>query len=889
MAQFELRLCSQIPLPARKGGVETCLMILRFVSAINALTLAIGCLTAADQPNVIVILVDDMGFSDISCYGGEIPTPNIDALAAGGMKFSQFYNTGRCSPTRASLLTGLYPHQAGMGHLDGTIHQNHPGYQGRLNENCVTIPEVLGEAGYFTAITGKWHAGQQGPDQPTPPWERGFQRSLNLPRGGLHFSDQTGPKGGTSLFLNGAQIARDDPRFNPPWYGTHLWTEWGIKFLDEAIEAKKPFFLYLAHPAPHFPCMAPEETIAKYRGKYMSGWDKLREERYARQISMGLIESNWPLTPRPEEIPAWDSLSEKDKVRYDDMMAIYAAMIEEVDTSIGTLVTGLRERDQLHNTLILFLSDNGGNAETGIRGKYKGEQPGDPHSDVFIGKCWAHLNNTPFRQYKHYNHEGGIATPLIAHWPDGIAATKEWITTPGHLVDLMATCVDLGNGSYPEHFKQHAIAPMEGKSLRPVFDGGELPERPLYFEHEGNAAVRQGEYKLVRLGRKGAWELYDMGSDRTEAHDLAAAMPEKTAKLRELWTQWAKTHQVLPYPAKKEKKKALTEKPIDPHSAFKTHDQAVHVMEYEWMRDPCIYRHGGTFMLTATRLEHTMGDSQGIEIWSSNDLINWEGLGVPWNFFRSSWLKDKEREANENGSPFWLWAPELYFIDHRWVAVHTTNKKLSNLLISDGGEYNDSYAEPFGADFGHRHDPSIFTDHDGSHWLVWGCASIARLKPDFSGFAGEEIAIGPSDRKLGHEGCTIRRIGSRYVLFGTAWSSDNPDMGTYNLYYCTSDKITGPYGPRQFAGRFCGHGTPFKDKQGRWWSTAFQNGQFESDLRKGQQLCDAGKPWTLNPQGLTLVPLDVQSTSGGDVVIRAKAAGHRSPGPEEIQKFTNLD
>ncbi|WP_419195128.1 arylsulfatase [Novipirellula herctigrandis] len=510
--------------------------------------------TAADRPNMVVVMVDDMGFSDIGPYGSEIPTPNLDALAAGGVKFSQFYNTGRCCPTRASLLTGLYSHQAGIGWM--TADQGAPGYAGRLNNKCVTIAEVLREAGYFTAITGKWHVGA---NHDVNPWGRGFDRNLTLAAGGVHFSNQTGSKGGASLFLNGETIALDDPRANPPWYGCDLWTDQGIDFVDEAIAANKPFFWYLAHTAPHFPCMAPEETIAKYRGKYMAGWDKLREERYARQIASGLIDPNWKLEARPEEVPAWDSLSPNEQSRYDDMMAIYAAMIDQVDKNIGKLVDALRERNQLDNTIILFLSDNGGNAEAGVTGKYNGANPGDPHSDVFIGRCWAHLNNTPFRKYKHYNHEGGTATPLIAHWPRRIkplSGPSGWIETPTHVIDIMATCVDLGGATYPQSYQGNAITPMQGQSLKPLMVGaGNFADRPLFWEHEGNAAIRVGNRKLVRQGMNGDWELLDLKADRTEQNDLASEMPEQVAALSTQWQKWAKEANVLPKPKNGKKRK----------------------------------------------------------------------------------------------------------------------------------------------------------------------------------------------------------------------------------------------------------------------------------------------------------------------------------------------
>ena len=392
------------------------------------------------------------------------------------------------------------------------------------------------------------------------PTARGFHRSLNLEMGGVHFSNQTGRMKSRKLHFNGEEIAKDDPRLSPPWYGTDLWTEQGIRFVDEAIAAEKPFFWYLAHVAPHFPCMAPEETIAKYRGKYMEGWERLREERYARQIESGLIDENWKLEPRPEEMPAWDSLSADEQKRYDDMMAIYAAMIEEVDRNIGKLVAALRERNQLDNTLILFLSDNGGNAEAGVPGRYEGDQPGDPHSNVFIGRCWAHLNNTPFRKYKHYNHEGGTATPLIAHWPAALKSTTGnggWIKTPTHVIDIMATCVELGRATYPNEVNGQAIVSMQGQSLVPLLTGrDEFADRPLYWEHEGNAAIRVGDRKLVRQGVNGGWELFDLNSDRTEQNDLVERYPDEASALEKQWRAWANSANVVPRPpALKGKKK----------------------------------------------------------------------------------------------------------------------------------------------------------------------------------------------------------------------------------------------------------------------------------------------------------------------------------------------
>ena len=515
--------------------------------ALNALfALTVVAQTNA-RPNVVVILVDDMGWSDIGCYGGEIPTPNLDALAAKGVRFTQFYNTPRCSPTRASLLTGLYPHQAGMGHLDNVVREGSSGTTGKLNEHCVTMAEVLGEAGYFTAMAGKWHLGQQ---NGTPPWQRGFARVLNLRAGGIFFPNQNFQGGNDELtrraqeplYLDGQPVAHNSPLLGQNWYATFLWAEFGLKFVDEAQKARKPFFLYLPHNAPHFPLMAPQELIAKYRGKYKAGWDRLRAERYRRQIRMGLIDAKWPLSPREEESPAWDALSAEEQERFDHLMAVYAAMIEAIDTSVGTLVKGLQARGALDNTLILFLSDNGGNAESGPAGRFNGDPPGGPNSNLYLGMNWAALNNTPFRRFKHFTHEGGISTPLIAHWPNGIprARHNKLEPQPGHLIDLMATVLDVTGARYPREFKGKTIQPMEGVSLRPAFAGRPLKRtQPIFWEHEGNRAIRAGKWKLVSKYLE-AWELYDITADRVERNDLAAKHPDIVKKLAGAWEAWAK-------------------------------------------------------------------------------------------------------------------------------------------------------------------------------------------------------------------------------------------------------------------------------------------------------------------------------------------------------------
>ena len=510
-----------------------------------SLLLSANTLAAAPRPNIVVILVDDMGFSDIGCYGGEIRTPNLDKLAGGGVRFTQFHNTARCCPTRAALLTGLYPHQAGVGHMTeervGPDGSALPGYSGRLNDRCVTIAEVLRSAGYFTAMTGKWHVGQ---NHGVTPWGRGFDRNLTSAAGGFYFAES--PR--AEIFYNGKNVGTTNAPLTSHWYSTDLWTEYGLKFIDEARAAHKPFFLYVAHNAPHFPLQAPPEDIARWRGKYRVGWDKLREARYQRQLAMGLIDKSWPLSPRLDAVPAWDSLTPAEQDRYDHIMAIYAAVVEHMDKAVGALVEGLRERGELDNTLILFMSDNGGNAESGVPGRLEGQHPGDAQSTVFVGQCWATLNNTPFVRYKHYTDEGGIATPLIAHWPRGIPAARRGLLEPqpGHIVDILPSCLDVAGATYPEQFNGKPITPPEGVSLRPAFEGRPLGrKRPIFWEHEGNRAVLDGKWKLVALSAK-PWRLYDTGADRTEQNDLAVAQPERVNTLAAEWEAYAARANVLP-------------------------------------------------------------------------------------------------------------------------------------------------------------------------------------------------------------------------------------------------------------------------------------------------------------------------------------------------------
>ncbi len=503
---------------------------------------------ATKKPNIVLIMADDMGYSDIGCYGGEIHTPNLDRLASEGVRFSQFYNGARCCPTRASLLTGLYAHQAGVGFMVGN--QGYPAYQGYLNEQCVTIAEALKPAGYRTLMAGKWHVGEERSHWPT---DRGFDRYFGLISGAANYFDpsKTKAKGVTR------QMALDDQPYTPPeegFYMTDAFTDHAIEFLSESEQGDKPFFLYLAYTAPHWPLHAWPEDIAKYKGKYRKGWDKLREERRQRMIEMGLIREEWALSPRDTQTWPWED--EKDKELMDLKMAIYAAQIERMDAGIGRVLKTIESLGQKDNTLVMFLADNGGCAEggpTGFDNRKNGLPPGGVDSYMSYGLSWANASNTPFRRFKHWVHEGGIATPFIASWP-AVMKTRGTITSEvGHIIDVMATCVDAAGAEYPKIHKGKAVTPLEGESLVPIFrDGERKGHDAIFWEHQGNRAVRQGKWKLVSA-HGGSWELYDLEADRTELNNVIEAHPDKARELEALYQVWAAQCGVRPWPIKKPK------------------------------------------------------------------------------------------------------------------------------------------------------------------------------------------------------------------------------------------------------------------------------------------------------------------------------------------------
>ena len=487
------------------------------------------------RPNIILILADDMGFSDIGCYGSEIATPNLDRLAGNGARFSSFYNCARCCPTRASLLTGLYPHQAGVGHMTGpAFDYGTPGYQGRLADNTATIAEALRPAGYRTLMAGKWHLGD-GPGLLPP--DRGFDRYLGI------------VGGATSYFWPKLVSGREPVATPADCYTTDLFTDAALGFVREARADRRQYFLYLAYNAPHWPLHARPEDIEKYEGRYAGGWDKLRAERHERQKSIGIVDPRWPLSPRDPKVPAWDSLSAEQRKKMSRKMAVYAAMVDRLDQNIGRVVADVTAAGELDNTLILFLSDNGACAEVGAMGfdyqpKYPTppartvEEIGTPHSFASYGRSWSNAGNTPFRMHKHWVHEGGISSPLIAHWSARLVSRP--VAEVGHVMDLMPTLLDAAGATAPAERKGRPVQPLEGRSLLPAMTGGTLPARALGWEHEGNRAWRDGEWKLVSSFPDGGnWELHNLSDDRTELDDLSAKLPQKVAAMTKDYAAWA--------------------------------------------------------------------------------------------------------------------------------------------------------------------------------------------------------------------------------------------------------------------------------------------------------------------------------------------------------------
>lgn len=516
------------------------------------------------KPNIIVIMVDDMGFSDLSCYGSEINTPNIDKLASNGLKFTQFYNAGRCVPSRASLLTGMYAHKTGLGYMTAQDYGK-PGYRADMNNECVTIAEALKQNDYGTYMAGKWHVNlnfKEDESKHNWPLQRGFDKFYGtLIAAGSYYDPLTLVEGN-----NYVEPSED-------FYYTEAITDKSIDYIEKH-DSTKPFFLYMAYTAPHWPLQAREEAIAKHRGKFVKGWDILRKERYQKLQELGIIDSNWKLPELDEKNIPWEDV--ENKAWEQTRMEAYAGTIEHLDQGVGKLVRYLKENNKLDNTIIFFLSDNGADktehingmigssgkpwsvmnyvplytkkGEIVISGDYPGVALGPENTYGGYGLKWANLSNTPFRKFKTYVHEGGISTPMIVHWPKGIKSKNELRKQPAHITDIMATFLDISGTTYPKKYKGQNIKSLDGKSLLPAIINKDVRTRDtIFWEHQGNKAVRLGDMKLVSIFEKNTWELYDMAKDRTETNDLAELYPKKVKALEKVYNDWASESNVIPW------------------------------------------------------------------------------------------------------------------------------------------------------------------------------------------------------------------------------------------------------------------------------------------------------------------------------------------------------
>ncbi len=494
--------------------------------------------TSAAPPNVLFILADDLGFSDLGSYGGEIETPNLDALAENGLRYTQFYNTGRCWPSRASLLTGYYPHEVNRDKLPN----NKGGGRGVRQEWAKLLPEYLEPIGYRNYHSGKWHIDGDVLDG-------GFHKSYHMRNQGDFFTNK-----GNLYDDVPAEIPSDESGF----YATTAAADHAIECLQEhaAKHSDKPFFHYLAFIAPHFPLHALPEDIEKYRDRYLEGWDRLREERFAKQKRMDIINTtlsdiepdvgppyHFPKDLHrlgPEEVYRpfpWNTLSEEQKRFQAAKMAIHAAMVDRMDVEIGRVIAQLQAMDAFDNTLICFASDNGASTEIMVRSN--GHDPsvplGSAASYLCLGPGFSSASNTPFRRHKTWMHEGGIATPFIVHWPEGIDAKGELRSSPAHFIDFVPTLLEITGARKPDTVQGQPIPSAPGRSLVPSFAADQPIDRDfLWWMHDGHRAVRVDDWKLVAF-EDGPWELYHLESDRAESMDLAQSQPEKAQELKQIW------------------------------------------------------------------------------------------------------------------------------------------------------------------------------------------------------------------------------------------------------------------------------------------------------------------------------------------------------------------
>lgn len=821
------------------------------------------------QPNIVLILADDLGFSDLGCFGGEIHTPVLDNLAGEGVRFTQMYNSARSCPSRASLLTGLYPHQVGMGHMEaGNSRKDWPqGYSGFRGDNNVTIAEVLRQNGYYTAMSGKWHLGAQ------KPTERGFEDFYGLLGGFTSFWDQTKY---TRLPDQSTLKVYPEGEF----YATDAITEHAVEFAGKAKAQQKPLFLYLAYNAPHFPLHAPKERIDKYMETYLKGWDAIKDERYRRAMQMGLLQGSPEDTPRgvvpgsmfvdtPHDIPAWDSLSPDQQKDLARRMAIYSAMVDIMDENIGQVLAALKQNGQLDNTLIFFMSDNGACAEwhefgfdhrTGTEyHTFTGnelDQMGQKDTYHHYGTGWANACNAPLTLYKHFAHEGGISTPGILWWGKNVAKKGRIDHQPSHFVDIMATCLDASGSAYPAEFNGRKVLPMEGVSILPMVKNKAIKQQPIFAEHEGNRMARMGDWKLVASQYNGLeWQLYNIKADRTERRNLIAEQPAKAKELKDLYYAWAERCHVESFPQMWNRYM-----PNGPH---------LEVYDGINLADPTIVCFDGTYYMYGTE----RSPQKGFPVLQSKNLRQWE---IPSGAKNGHALTMGESVFGTKG----FWAPQILRHNGRYYMIYTANENIAIAeSASPAGPFVQKEIKPI-EEGARQIDPYLFFDDDGKAYLyhvrlfkgntIW----VAEFEDDFSGIRKETLkqcitATEPwEDTKTFRspqiiEGPTVIKRDGFYYLFYSANDFQSKD---YAVGYAVSRSPSGPWekpegnpiiSRHNISGENgTGHGDLFQDTEGNWKyvfhthyndSTVHPRRTFIVDLRfvRGK----AGEPETVVADG----------------------------------------
>lgn len=746
---------------------------------------------ADKRPNILIILADDLGYSDIGCYGGEIHTPNLDELASEGLRFTHFYNTSRSCPTRASLLTGLYQHQAGIGRM--TFNDGLPGYRGTLSRDAVTIAEVLKENGYITSIVGKWHIAETPFREDQTEWldhhvyHHDFSDLANYPvnRG---FDTHYGTIYGVVDYFDPFSLVEgEEPIKEVPkgYYITQALSDRAVAEINKYAKEDKPFFMYLAYNSPHWPLHALPEDIEKYKDTYKVGWEAIRNARYKRQQEMHLFGDAKDFLSDRQFSDKWSD--NKDSVWDARAMAVHAAMVDRMDQGIGQVVEALRKNNMFDNTLILFLSDNGCSNENCqnyspgendrpdqtrdgrpmIYPHHKEVLPGPETTYASLGPKWANVANTPFRYWKAKSYEGGICTPMIAHWPDVIKSNVGGFNTSiGHVIDIMATCLDIAGAKYPKTYKGHNIIPLEGKSLLPIFETGERAgHQYLGFEHfNERALIDSTDWKIVRPSNSKKWELYNLNIDRSEKHDLAEQYPQKVSQLVSEYNVWAKRCLVNPSPSDKSGNPLFTGR----------YDYT----DAKYLNDTCYI--------------YSVLESSGkptVDVYSSPDLVNWNLHNDILSSLKVKWLKNNIKSISV-----------LKSADKYYLFFSTFNPKSKKTAIgiavssSPVGHYKDALGEPLLEIDSQLPDISVFRDNNRVSYLYFGdenSCKVAMLTDDLLSLRKFRDGTYYKDISLDHyAGCpSLFKHESKYYLI---WQA-HEDNGNEVLNYAVSDSPIGQF------------------------------------------------------------------------------------------------